>query len=243
MDGMVENKNDRVAIILARGGSKRIPNKNIIDFFGKPLLAWTIEAALETNLFETVLVSTESEQIAEVALKYGAKVPFIRNANFDDFSSSSEATITALKQLQEFNSKNYKTVVQLMANCPLRTASNIKEQLHYFESFEKRISIFSGFKYGMFNPWWAHRFDNNGNYSKMLENNEATRSQDLPKLICPSGATWVSEVSSLYEANTFYSKGYGFYEMEWNEAVDIDDYDDFLLAKAAYILNNGLIEL
>ena len=55
MDGMVEKKDDRVAIILARGGSKRIPKKNIIDFFGKPLIAWTIEAALKTNLFETVM--------------------------------------------------------------------------------------------------------------------------------------------------------------------------------------------
>jgi N-acylneuraminate cytidylyltransferase len=240
---MVENKNERVAVILARGGSKRIPNKNIIDFFGKPLMAWTIQAALETSLFETVLVSTESEQIADIALKYGAKVPFIRNANFDDFSSSSEATITALKQLQDFNSKNYKTVVQLMANCPLRTASNIKEQLHYYESFENRKSIISGFKYGMFNPWWAHRFDNHGNYSKIYENNEITRSQDLPELICPSGATWISEVSSLYKAKTFYGRGYGFYKMKWSEAVDIDEYDDFLLAKAAYMLNNGLVEL
>lgn len=239
---MVKNINERVAIILARGGSKRIPNKNIIDFFGKPLIAWTIEAALKTNLFETVLVSTESEQIAEVALKYGAKAPFLRNANYDDFSSSSEATITALKQLKNWNSKEYKTVVQLMANCPLRTASNIKDQLKYYESFSNRKSIFSGFKYGMFNPWWAHRFDNQGNYSKILENNKATRSQDLPDLICPSGATWVSEVSRLFKAKTFYSKGYGFYEMQWNEAIDIDDYEDFLLAKAAYIINNGIVE-
>ena len=242
MDGMVENKNERVAIILARGGSKRIPNKNIIDFFGKPLLAWTIGAALKTNLFETVLVSTESEQIAEVALKYGAKVPFLRNANYDDFSSSSEATITALKQLKDWNSKDYKTVVQLMANCPLRTASNIKDQLKLYESFSNRKSIISGFKYGMFNPWWAHRFDNKGNYSKIFENNHTKRSQDLPELICPSGATWICKTSSLYKENTFYSEGYSFYEMGWKEAVDIDDYEDFLFAKAAYMLNNGIVE-
>jgi CMP-N-acetylneuraminic acid synthetase len=243
MDDMVENKNERVAIILARGGSKRIPNKNIIDFFGKPLIAWTIEAALKTNLFETVLVSTESKQIAEVALKYGAKVPFLRNANYDDFSSSSEATLTALKQLKEWNSIDYKTVAQLMANCPLRTSSNILDQLKLYESFSERKSIISGFKYGMFNPWWAHSCDNGGNYSKIFENNHTKRSQDLPELICPSGATWICEVETLYEENTFYSEGYSFYEMEWKEAVDIDDYEDFLLAKAAYILNNGLIEI
>ena len=233
---MVENKNQRVAIILARGGSKRIPNKNIIDFFGKPLVAWTIEAALETNLFETVLVSTESEQIAEIALKYGAKVPFLRNANYDDFSSSSEATITALKQLKKWNSKDYKTVVQLMANCPLRTASNIKEQLLYFENFKERKSVISGFKYGMFNPWWAHSCDNDGNYSKIFENNMNKRSQDLAQLFCPSGATWISSVKNLNKYNTFYSKEYTFYKLSWQEAVDIDDESDLLLAKAAHIL-------
>lgn len=237
MDGMVENKNERVAVILARGGSKRIPNKNIIEFFGKPLIAWTIEAALKTNLFETVLVSTESEQIAEVALKYGAKVPFLRNANYDDFSTSSEATLTALKQLKEWNNKDYKTVVQLMANCPLRTASNIKDQLKYFESFSNRRSILSGFKYGMFNPWWAYKKTKDGSYSRIFENIETiTRSQDLPELICPSGATWISEVITLYEENTFYSEGYSFYELGWIPAVDIDDESDLLLAKAAYNL-------
>jgi CMP-N-acetylneuraminic acid synthetase len=237
MDDMVENKNERVAIILARGGSKRIPNKNIIDFFGKPLLAWTIEAALKTNLFETVLVSTESEQIAEISLKYGAKVPFLRNANYDDFSSSSEATLTALKQLKEWNSTDYKTVVQLMANCPLRTSSNILDQLKLYESFSKRKSIISGFKYGMFNPWWAYSKAKDGTYSRIFENIEKiTRSQDLPKLICPTGATWISEVETLYEENTFYSVGYSFYELGWIQAVDIDDESDLLLAKAAYHL-------
>ena len=69
----------KLAIIPARSGSKRISNKNIIDFFGKPIIAYSIEAALSTKLFDEVMVSTDSEEIAEIARKYGAKVPFLRS--------------------------------------------------------------------------------------------------------------------------------------------------------------------
>ena len=78
MDDLVDK---RIAIIPARGGSKRIPKKNILDFFGKPMIAWTIESALKTKMFETVLVSTEDEEIAEISRDYGAEVPFLRNRN------------------------------------------------------------------------------------------------------------------------------------------------------------------
>ena len=70
--------NNSIAIIPARGGSKRLPRKNILDFYGKPLIAWTIEAALKSECFKYVLVSTENEEIADISIKYGAKVPFLR---------------------------------------------------------------------------------------------------------------------------------------------------------------------
>ena len=75
-----------IAIIPARGGSKRIPKKNIIDFNGKPMIAWTIKAALESKLFSKVLVSTDSEEIAEISQKYGADVPFLRRSFSDDIT-------------------------------------------------------------------------------------------------------------------------------------------------------------
>ncbi|WP_127844452.1 acylneuraminate cytidylyltransferase family protein [Psychroflexus aestuariivivens] len=239
MDNLVK---DRVAIIPARGGSKRLPKKNIMDFFGKPMIAWTIKAALETELFDTVLVSTDSREIAEVAVSYGASVPFLRNKKADDHSTVSEATLTGLVQLEDFNEKKYKTVVQLMANCPMRTSKNIIDQVKSFEKNNLQKSILSGFQYGMFNPWWAHIKDNEGNYRKLMNNfDDDSRSQDLKDLVCPTGATWISTSENLKKYGTFYSPNYSFFEITWQEAVDIDDYEDFKLAKAAYILRNEKI--
>ena len=75
-----------IALIPARGGSKRIPKKNIIDFLGKPMIAWTIEAAVQSEKFEKVVVSTDDPEIAQVAEQYGAEIPFLREADADDFT-------------------------------------------------------------------------------------------------------------------------------------------------------------
>lgn len=234
MDYLVE---DRVAIIPARGGSKRLPNKNIMDFYGKPMIAWTIEAALESSLFDQVLVSTDSEEIASVSKAHGASVPFLRTEHNDDYSTVSEATIHALKQLQNYNGKTYKTIVQLMANCPLRSSKSLKDQVKEFENSSSRDSLISGFKYGMFNPWWAHYIDESGQYKRLHGNgNSRTRSQDLPELFCPTGATWISDLYQLNKHRTFYSPSYKLFELTWQESVDIDDINDLMLAKAAFNL-------
>src|SRR5690554_6668733 len=236
MDHLVEK---RIAIIPARGGSKRLPGKNIMKFFGKPMIAWTIEAALKTNLFDLVLVSTDSYDIAEVAKKYGAKVPFLRNEKADDHSTVSEATLIALNQIESFLGKTFDTVVQLMANCPLRTTDNIVNQVSFFENSFHRTSLLSGFSYGMFNPWWAHYKDHSGNIQRLYKQFDRNiRSQDLPELTCPSGATWISSRENLRSHQTFYSPGYKFFNLTWQEAVDIDNIEDLRLAKAAYLLLN-----
>ena len=95
--------NKRIAIIPARGGSKRLPNKNIIDFFGKPMIAWTIDAALRTNMFDLILVSTDSQEISEISRHLGAEVPFLRDKHSDDYSTVSEAPLTALNQMENLS--------------------------------------------------------------------------------------------------------------------------------------------
>ena len=99
--------NNSIAIIPARGGAKRIPEKNIVDFNGIPMIAKTIQAAKKTNLFRHVLVSTDDEKIAAVAKKYGAEVPFLRENYCDDFATVSQATIYAIKQAEEFYQEKY----------------------------------------------------------------------------------------------------------------------------------------
>jgi N-acylneuraminate cytidylyltransferase len=230
--------NNRIAVIPARGGSKRLPGKNIMDFMGKPMIAWTIEAALESKLFDIVLVSTDSHEIAEVSTYYGAQVPFLRNSHADDFSTVSEATLRALTQIESFSGECFNTVVQLMANCPLRSSQCILNQVREYE-VKGDSSLLSGFKYGMFNPWWAHYRDENKNLKRLNnEINENLRSQDLPKLICPSGATWITNCNLLKKYKTFYAPNYNLFEMSWQEAIDIDDEEDYNLAKAAYLLRH-----
>ena len=120
-----------IAIIPARGGSKRIPRKNIKLFHGKPLIAYSIEAALKSNLFDKVIVSTDDEEIAKIAIEYGAEVPFIRpNELSDDFTGTGAVIGHALEYLNN-QGENYDFVCTLYATAPL-----ISEK-YLIESFEK----------------------------------------------------------------------------------------------------------
>ena len=122
------NNMKNIAIIPARGGSKRIPNKNITPFMGKPMIQWTIEAALKSEIFEDVLVSTDSPKIAEISKDSGAICPFLRDAkDADDMISVNVATTNALIKMEEESKKEYDNVVQLMPNCPIRDENTFKK--------------------------------------------------------------------------------------------------------------------
>ncbi|QEW05924.1 acylneuraminate cytidylyltransferase family protein [Nitrincola iocasae] len=231
MDLMV---NRRIAIIPARGGSKRIPEKNIIDFAGKPMIAWSIEAALKSNLFDRVIVSTDDIKIADIAKQWGAEVPFLRKECADDYSTVSEATTSALTQAMNFWHEDYTTVVQLMANCPLRTSNDIQQATHQFDRQHRRFQI-SCFKYGWMNPWWAVKLNENNCPEKLFPDALDKRSQDLPELYCPTGAIWIAAAQDLLKHNTFYGPDHTFEPISWESAVDIDDFNDLAFAKSVLL--------
>lgn len=221
----------RIAIIPARGGSKRIPQKNITDFNGQPMIAWTIKAAQESQLFDRILVSTDDSLIAEVSRRAGAEVPFLRTDCADDYASVSEATIFALKQAMAHWQEEYQVVVQLMANCPLRTSEDIKSLVSVFETKQRSAQI-SCFEYGWMNPWWAATLDESGKPAQIFAKTLTQRSQDLPKLYCPTGAVWISTVQALLTHKTFYSPNHTFESISQRSAMDIDDYQDLKMAQA-----------
>ncbi len=228
----------KIAIIPARGGSKRLPNKNIIDFMGKPMIAWTIDAAIESNLFDKIIVSTDSLEIKRIAEEFGAEVPFLREKTADDYSSVSMATLEALEQSENYFNEKFNHVIQLMPNCPIRNSGNIIDQYNYFLLNEHR-SVISGFKYGMFNPFWAHLIKKDGSSEKLFgDKYDGLRSQDLPQLLCPTGATWISSRETLINEKTFYSNNYKLFEILWQNAIDIDDISDLNLANVVYNLEN-----
>lgn len=226
----------RIAIIPARGGSKRILNKNIINFCGKPMIAWTIIAARKSGIFHRILVSTEDTRIAKVAKKYGAEVPFLRKKYYDDVSSSSIATTEALKDAAEYWKENYDIVVQLMPNCPLRNFKDIKKAMKVFEE-KKRYTQISCFKFNWMNPWWSIKLNKKKGFDPLFPNAYKKRSQDLPDLYCPTGAIWIAKAIILLKKKNFYSRNQVYQPIDWPRSIDIDDHEDLRFAKFLKIYN------
>jgi CMP-N-acetylneuraminic acid synthetase len=224
-----------IAIILARGGSKRLPRKNILEFHGKPMLAWTVEAALQSGQFNQVLVSTDDPEIADIARSFGAEVPFLRDSAADDTTPSSEATLAALRQAEQHWGEQFDAVTQLMANCPLRDAADITASVQNFINQDAESQICS-FRFGWMNPWWAAKLDAQGNPEYLFPEARVARSQDLPPLYCPSGAIWVARVPVFKSAKSFYSPNHIFHPLSWMSAMDIDDAEDLEMAKACFLI-------
>ena len=231
----------RIAIILARGGSKRLPRKNILDFGGKPLLAWSIAAALESGEFDKVLVSTDDVEIAEVGRRYGAEVPFWRETATDDISPTSEATHAALLQAEAHWQTRFDVVAQLMPNCPLRTAQDIRNSFAAFDQ-NTALSQISCFRFGWMNPWWAVKLHEGGKPEHLFQEALKTRSQDLPSLYCPTGALWIAKRDAFLATRNFYMEGHRFEPLHWVSAVDIDDEDDLLMARMCLGLRKAEIK-
>lgn len=230
----------RLAIIPARGGSKRIPHKNILPFCGKPMIAWTIEAAKKSGMFDCVFVSTEDPQIAKIAAESGAEVPFLRDSHFDDHSTVSDAVVSGVQKLQDYMSIEFDQVVQLMANCPVRSDQDIVRSIENFEDNKLRFQL-SCFQFGWMNPWWAVTLKENGCPQPLHEDALKTRSQDLPPLFCPTGAIWIAQTQALIESKTFYGPDYRFFPIPWTSAVDIDDYHDLDMARSVMGMLHGRI--
>ena len=222
---MVKN----IAIIPARSGSKRIKDKNIYPFNGKPLMAWTIEAALNSGGFEKVMVSTDSEKYAEIAKEYGAWVPFLRDSAYDDFATVGDVISHTLKQLEEKLDMKFDNVASLQVTCPLIN-SNIIENT--YNEFQKNNSTTTStcFEFNFMNPWWAFKM-NDGKADFVLSSPAQSRSQDNPPLYCPTGAVCFSKINPTIEPVVKY------FPIDWKYAVDIDNYEDIEMAKAVYLIN------
>lgn len=227
-----------IAIIPARGGSRRIPRKNILPFMGRPMLHWTVEAALESGCFDRVLVSTDDAEIAASARQAGAEAPFLRESHADDHSTVSEAVCAALTQAENYWKTTFSSVAQLMPNCPLRTAEDIRAAMDAFQQQNRSFQI-SVFRYGWMNPWWALQCNADGTARPLFPDVMRQRSQDLPTLFCPTGAIWLAKSVALVSAGTFYGPDYTLFELSWTSALDIDEYEDLKMAQAVAMMSKS----
>lgn len=224
-----------VAIIGARGGSKRIPRKNIIDFGGRPLIAWSIDAALKSGVFRRVVVSTDDPEIADVARANGADVPFLRDRYADDLTPISVVVADALASLKRIYGEEYLYVAQVMANCPLRTADDIRNAYAQIQSGQSDFQI-SCFEFGWMSPWWAFKIDAERNPSPLFPEALKRRSQDLEQLYCITGAVWFAKTEKLLQTSNFMSPGYRLCPISWQSAIDIDTYSDLEMANAVRLM-------
>lgn len=224
-----------IAVIPARGGSKRLPGKNIMDFMGQPMIGHTIAAAQQSGLFKRILVSTDSPEIAKIALDLGADVPFLREKYSDDLAPVSQATCASVKQAISYFDEHYDIVAQLMPNCPIRNAHNIAMLMNQFTNTNAPYVI-SAFKYGFMNPRWAVTLDSYGHPTHIHDVAVNSRSQEQPELFCASGAVWIGLWSQLEKEETFFGNGHIYHPIPWENALDIDDNDDLRLARAVYTM-------
>jgi pseudaminic acid cytidylyltransferase len=225
-----------LAVIPARGGSKRIPRKNIKPLHGKPMIAYTIEAALQSGVFEKVIVSTDEAEIAKISKQYGAEVPFVREATLaDDHTPASLVTLDALEKLDP-SASTYTHVSQLMPNCPLRNAEDIQKSFEQLQQTNADTQL-SVNRFGWLNPWWAFKMadKNDKGGQNILEPlfPEAfkTRSQDLPTLFALTGALWWAKTDVLRKEKTFHTATRTGFELSWQHALDIDDEEDWQMAE------------
>lgn len=123
----------RIAVITARGGSKRIPKKNIKEFCGKPILAYSIEAALKSQMFDEVMVSTDSEEIAKIAIEYGANVPFMRSeATSNDFATTNDVLVEVFKEYEK-RGQIFDEAVCIYPTAPFVTAKKLQDAIRIME--------------------------------------------------------------------------------------------------------------
>jgi len=230
--------NDCLAVIPARGGSRRIPGKNTRPLLGKPLLAYTVEAALQCGLFARVVVSTDTPAVAQVARDSGAEVPFLRDASLaDDRTPVSAATADALRWLDPGGDR-YPLVCQLMPTCPLRPAAAITASYQQFTASGARAQI-SVVRYGWQNPWWALRLGDRHALEPLFADRLRERSQDLPELYCPSGAVWWARADTLRQEGSFHVPDRTGWVLPWQQGLDIDTEDDWALAECLLRLRHG----
>lgn len=220
-----------IAIITARGGSKRIPKKNIKNFCGKPIIAYSIEAALKSGLFDEVMVSTDSEEIAEISKQYGAKVPFMRSAaTSNDFAVTADVLREVLNEYKKIG-KTFDTVLCLYPTAPFVTAERLKDSFSRFCS-AKPDSLMSVVKFD-FPPQRAVAICNDTIAFQHPEY-ALTRSQDLEPLYHDCGQFYILNTDSFDKYKALVMPHTMPFIVPEEEVQDIDNESDWLIAEAKY---------
>jgi len=223
----------KVAIIPARGGSKRIPRKNIRAFLGKPIMAYSIQAALESNLFDEVMVSTDDDEIASMAVAYGASVPFLRSkSNADDFATTVDVLVEVLEAYKN-SGKEFHAGCCIYPTAPLVSHARIRQGWEVL-SVQDYDTVFPVTRFSY--PIWRALQMSNNKINMIWPENLTKRSQDLPLAFHDAGQWYWFKVKQLLDSKQLWSNNTFGVEIDELEVQDIDNETDWQLAELKYKL-------
>ena len=221
----------RIAIIPARGGSKRIPGKNIKEFCGKPVIAYSIQAALDSGLFDTVMVSTDSEKIAEVARQYGAEVPFMRSEQASsDFATTRDVLLEVLTEYKKLG-KEFDRMLCLYPGAPFVTGQRLIEAFKLLDEPDTTM-VFPVCKFSD-SPYRAFFVDDGGYIQYQYPELKNERTQDLPALYHDCGQFYAYNLKAYFDDELSYKNWKPLITPE-EECQDIDTPADWALAEYKY---------
>lgn len=223
-----------IAIIPARGGSKRIPRKNIKPFMGKPIIAYSIEAAIKSGLFDEVMVSTDDDEIAKIAIQFGATVPFLRSKDTSNDFASTADVINEVLGCYENNGYRFDVVCCIYATAPFVTAERLIEAVNAIKN-DKFDSAFScvAFSYPVLR---GLVISEDGYINMKWPEYKFSRSQDLPMFYHDAGQFYIAKIESFKRTKGFWGEKTAPIILSELEVQDLDTTTDWTLAEMKYSL-------
>ena len=218
-----------LSIIPARGGSKGLPRKNIIDLAGKPLIAWTIEASLNSKYITKTIVSSDDKEILDISTKYGSEV-IKRPDNLASDDATSESVVKHAIDCLKAMGEVFDIVVLLQPTSPLRNSKDIDEAFEVmFDSSATAVISVCEFDNKILKAF----IKNTSGFLKGVSNNKYPfmRRQDLPKVYIPNGAIYIIEIKLFSDNNSFLTNKSVNYTMSKNKSIDIDTLDDMKISE------------
>ena len=221
-----------LAIIPARGGSKRIPRKNIKDFLGRPIIAYSIQATILSGVYDEIMVSTDDNEIAEIAKSYGANVPFLRSPDTsNDYASTADVIFEVLNNYKKIG-KEFDTVSCIYSTAPFITPERIQEAFSFIDG--NVDSVFTCVAYS-YPPQRGLRITD-GKISMIHPEHLMSRSQDLEPIYHDAGQFYISMVESFRRNGSFWGDNTAGLVLSELEVQDLDTPTDWLLAEMKYKL-------
>ena len=225
-----------VVLICARGGSKGLKNKNLLDFDGKPLIAHTISNAINSSLFEDVVVSTDSQEIAKVAREYGANVPFIRPKNLATDNSSE--LLSWKHAINEYDNSSH-LFVSLPCTSPLRIYKEVSNMIELYKN--KKYDLVLGITKSNHSPDFNMVYKDSNNTLEIMNNQKSKieRRQDSNQCFLVTTYAYITSIDYIKNTKNIFNGKIGGYEVSKSQSIDIDDIHDFNYALYLHMENKN----